>query len=66
MFSRSEQQYGNMRKHHVRKFKNCYAIPLSIEDIKDMNFILFLYARYSEVVIIELNDRNLGVPTTIE
>ena len=66
MFSCSEQQYGNTRKYNVRKIENCYAIPLSIEDIKDMNFTLFFYARYSEVVIIELNDRNLVIPTTIK
>ena len=50
MFSCSEQQYGNTRKYNVRKLENCYAIPLSIEDIKDMNFTLFFYVRYSEVI----------------
>ena len=46
MFSCSGQRYRNTRKYNVRKFDNCYAIPLSIEDIKDMNFTLFFYARY--------------------
>ena len=66
MFSCSEQRYGKTRKCNVRKFKNCYAIPLSVEDMKDINFTLFFYARYSEVAIIELNDRTLVVPTSME
>ena len=45
MVSYSEQQYGNTRKYNVRKFENCYAIPLSIEDIKDMNFTLFFLCK---------------------
>ena len=31
-----------------------------------MNFALFFYTRYSEVAIIELNDRNLAFPTSTE
>ena len=64
MFSCSGQRYRNTRKYNERKLDNCYAIPLSIEDTKYMNFTLFFYARYSEVAIIELNARNLAVPTS--
>ena len=31
-----------------------------------MNFTLSFYARYLEVTIIELNDRNLAVPSSTE
>ena len=36
MFSCSEKRSENSRKYSIRKFENCYAIPLSNEDIKDM------------------------------
>ena len=49
----NEQRYGNMREYNVRKFENCYAIHLSIEDIRSEFYFIF-YATISKVSMIHV------------
>ena len=50
MSMRNGEESGNTRKNYVRKFKNCYLIPLSIDGIMSYFFSLFLNATTSKVV----------------
>ena len=51
--SANEQRHGNTREYNVRKFENCYAIHLSIEDIRS-EFCFIFYATISKVSMIHV------------
>ena len=41
MSMRNGKESGNTRKKFVRKFKNCYLIPLSIDGIRSYFLVYF-------------------------